>query len=59
MIIVERKRQITVELVVVEDSRIEVVAVVGTALGSQHLYLVLSLFTSYETTESGCSLSLW
>ena len=59
MIIVERNRQITVVLVVVVDSRSEVVAVVGIVLGSQHLYLILSFFTSYEETESGCSLSLW
>lgn len=37
----------------------EVVAVVGIVLGSQHLYLILSFFSYYEATESGCSLSLW
>ena len=59
MVIVERNRQITVVLVVVVDNRTEVVAVVGIVLGSQHLYLVLSFFSYYEATESGCSLSLW
>ena len=59
MIIVERNRQITVVLVVVVDSRSEVVAVVGVVLGSQHRYLILSFFTSSEATESGYSLSLW
>lgn len=59
MIIVERNRHITVILVVVIDSRIEVVAVVGIVLGSQHRYLILSFFASSEATESGYSLSLW
>ena len=59
MIIVERNRQLTVvRVVVVVDSRIEVVTVVGVVLGSQHRYLILSFFTYSEVTESGCSLSL-
>ena len=48
MIIVERNRQITVVLVVVVDSRSEVVAVVGIVLGSQHRYLILSFFTLFR-----------